>query len=76
MKNVIQLRNELCEVFEEIRKGKVEAGAAKELINAAGKIINSVKIELEYADLRKEVPVIEFLGGTLAPELRSKLGAK
>jgi hypothetical protein len=29
--------------------------------NTAGKIINVQKIQLEYAALRKEAPVIEFL---------------
>lgn len=72
MKNVIQLRNELCEVFDGLRSGAVEAPLAKEVVNAAGKIINTVKLELEYAALRKETPVIEFLGGLKSPEERSK----
>lgn len=42
-----------------------------EFINAAGKIINSVKLEFEYAELRKETPVIDFLGGLKTPEERS-----
>lgn len=72
MKNVIELRNELCIVFDEIREGKVAAPKARELVNAAGKIINSVRLELEYAALRKEVPIIEFLGGDETPTLRAK----
>jgi len=72
MKNVLELRNELCQVFTELREDKVEAPVAKELVNAAGKIINTVKLELEYAALRKETPVIEFLGGLKSPEERSK----
>lgn len=72
MKNIIQLRNELCQVFEELRSKELSPKAAKEIVNAAGKIINSVKIELEYANLRKEVPVIVFLGGDKTPLERSK----
>lgn len=72
MKNVIELRNELCSVFDELRNDKLECKQAKELVNAAGKIINSVKLELEYAALRKETPVIEFLGGEKTPLARSK----
>lgn len=72
MKNVIQLRNELCQVFAELRDNAIGVPVAKELVNTAGKIINSVKLELEYAALRKETPVIEFLGGLKSPEERSK----
>lgn len=72
MKNVIELRNELCAVFNEIRSDTIKAPVARELVNAAGKIINSVRLELEYAALRKEVPIIEFLGGDDAPSLRAK----
>lgn len=72
MKNVIELRNELCAVFDEIRNDQIKAPVARELVNAAGKIINSVRIELEYAALRKEVPVIDFLGGDSPASLRSK----
>jgi hypothetical protein len=71
MKNVIHLRNELCQVFDELRSKEVRVQVAKELVNAAGKIINSVKLELEYAQLRKETPVIDFLGGVKTPEERA-----
>jgi hypothetical protein len=33
----------------------------KELSNAAGKIIGTCKVQIEYAHARKEVPNIEFL---------------
>ena len=72
MKNIIELRNELCAVFDDIKTGAVEISHAKELVNAAGKIINSVRLELEYAALRKETPIIEFLGGDKTPALRAK----
>lgn len=71
MKTVIELRTELCEVFDEIRSDGIDLNKAKELVNAAGKIINSVKLELEYAALRKETPIIEFLGGDDVPKLRA-----
>lgn len=61
--NIVELRNELLTVFDGIKTGEVSLGTAKELVNTAGKIINSVKVQLEYAYLRKETPVIEFLGG-------------
>lgn len=73
MKNVIELRNELCELFNDIKTDSVDLVKAKEMTNAAGKIINSVKLELVYAALRKEQPVIDFMGGELSPSDRNKL---
>lgn len=73
MKNIKQLRAELCLVFNELRAKEISIPQAKELANGAGKIINSVKLELEYASLRKEVPVIDFLGGDKKPEERNKM---
>lgn len=64
MKNNKQLRKELCEVFDKLRSGEMTPGDAKEINNAAGKIIGTVKLELEYASLRNEVPSIPFLDGT------------
>lgn len=59
----MQLRGELLSVFDGIKSGSIAVPVAKELVNTAGKIISSVKVQLEYAYLRKETPVIEFLGG-------------
>lgn len=73
MKNIQELRSELCVLFDQIQNNEVTLPRAKELTNTAGKIINSLKVELVYAALRKEVPVIEFLGGNLSPEERNQL---
>jgi hypothetical protein len=64
MKTVVDLRNELIDVFDRLRKGELSAKDAKELTNAAGKIINSTKVQLEYATLREETPDIAFLNNT------------
>ena len=61
MKNVIDLRNELIAIFEQLKTKEISHADAKELNNSAGKIINSVKIELEYSGLCKVVPNIAFL---------------
>lgn len=75
MKNVIELRTELCSVFDRLNSSGIQTEIAKELVNTAGKIIKSVKLELEYAALRKERPVIEFLGGEKSPAERATEGA-
>lgn len=71
MKNIIELRNQLCTIFDDVQSGKAKMSTAKELVNTAGKIIASLKAELDYAALRKEMPVIDFLGGDDAPKIRA-----
>ena len=61
MKNIVDLRNELVAIFEQLKAKEISYADAKELNNSAGKIINSVKVELEYAALRKAKPEIAFL---------------
>lgn len=61
MKNIIELRTELSKIFNDLKKGRIEAKVASEMNNAAGKIINTVKVQLEYASQRKEKPDIDFL---------------
>jgi len=58
--NVTKLRDDLFEVFENLKSGKVQPKVATEMINAAGKIINSAKVELEYYAQRKEAPTVAF----------------
>ena len=55
-----ELREQLCEVFDGLRSGSLLAKEAKEMNNAAGKIIGSLKVQLEYYHLREEKPEIPF----------------
>ncbi len=63
MKNVTELRDELTKVFHELKAGEIQVKTASEMNNTAGKIINSLKVELEYNQLRGEpaakVPFLE-----------------
>lgn len=61
MKNVTELRDQLSQVFSELRSGVVKHSDAAELANLAGKMINSAKVQLEYYALIKEIPTITFL---------------
>jgi len=56
-----ELRNELLDIFQEIGTGQVDLAVAKEKSNAAGKIIKSASVQLEYAVARNEIPDIPFL---------------
>lgn len=61
MNNINTLRSELSNVFEELRANKIGVLEAKEINNTAGKIIGTIKVELEYAKLKKVEPDIKFL---------------
>lgn len=61
MKNVVELRNNLAKLFGQIKSGEIDCKKASEMNNSAGKMINSLKVELEYASLCKVKPHIKFL---------------
>ena len=72
MSNITTLRGELYKVFQDLRSGEVDVKVAAEMNNTAGKIINTLRTELQYAELRGDPPNISFLneGGatqSLAP---------
>jgi 5-formyltetrahydrofolate cyclo-ligase len=67
MKNVTELREQLSQVFNELRNNTIKHTDAAELANIAGKMINSAKVQLEYYALRKESPTISFLASEEAP---------
>lgn len=61
MKNIVELRNELSELYSNLKAGATDPHIAKELNNAAGKMIGTLKVQLIYAELRDEKPSIPFL---------------
>lgn len=61
MRNITDLRDNLSTLFEQIKSGEVDVKHAAEMNNTAGKIIASLKVQLDYAELRKDVPTIPFL---------------
>ena len=61
MKNIRDLRSELANLYCQFKGGLVNTSHAAGLNNTAGKIINTVKVELNYAMQRKEKPEIAFL---------------
>lgn len=64
--NIDGLRAELAELFFNLKAKKLLPNLGKEMNNSAGKIMQSVKLELEYASLRKEKPDIAFLRASKA----------
>lgn len=61
MENITELRNNLADLFEQIRTDAIDVKHAAEMNNTAGKIIASLKVELDYAEQRQVQPDIEFL---------------
>jgi hypothetical protein len=56
-----ELRAELAAVFAQLKAGAIKPSEAAELANLAGKMIASAKVQVEYAALREDVPLIAFL---------------
>ena len=61
MQNIEELRQSLLENYENMKSKKMDLATGKQLANTAGKIISSVKVELEYCKMKGEKPDIDFL---------------
>ena len=61
MQNITELRTSLSDNYTRMKAGKMGLNMGKELANTAGKIINSLKVELEYNSLLGKKEKIEFL---------------
>lgn len=72
-KNITELRNELLESFDLVKKDPRRLAQAQELANTAGKVIASVKLQLEYSLMLNQEPEIPFLGTTTGKPLRNKV---
>ena len=60
--DITELRDQLIDAFEAVQKGPRRAAQVKEMTNAAGKIILTLRTQIEYAMLRAEEPDILFMG--------------
>lgn len=61
MTTITDIRNDLIDVFNDLKAGRMEAKDAVEINNTAGKIISSAKVQIAYHALRNEAPSIPFL---------------
>jgi hypothetical protein len=60
MKDISELRKKLCSLYEGLDDGTISPKQAVEMNNTAGKIINSLRAQFDYAKIRGEVPLIPF----------------
>ena len=49
--------------YAQLKAGTIEPKVMAELNNTAGKMINTVRVQLDYSAARKEEPNIGFLNG-------------
>lgn len=59
--NIHELTASIAQLFADIGNEAVKANIAKEMNNSAGKIVATIKVQLEYSALRKEAPNIAWL---------------
>ncbi len=61
MKTMKEVREKLVELSGKLESGTMELKIVGEIHNGIGKIINTVRTQLEYSKLRKEKPQIDFM---------------
>ena len=64
-KTTSELRSVLCETIAAVRDKTMPPDAAHAISNASGKIIASLRVELEYRRMRGEVPALPFMESTV-----------
>ena len=61
MQNIKELRESLADKYEKMKANEMEIKIGKELANTAGKVINTLKVELEYNKMVNNKAKIPFL---------------
>ncbi|MBA3350840.1 MAG: hypothetical protein H0U23_00130 [Blastocatellia bacterium] len=62
MKTMLEIREILCDQMDAIKDDKITPNKANSIINAVGKLLHSIRIELEYAKLTGRTPSTKMLG--------------
>lgn len=61
MKNMDEIRTMLCEAIEDLKSEKTTAANVNAVVNATGKILSTIKLEMEYAKLIGKQPKFDFI---------------
>lgn len=69
-KDITELREQLLDAFGWVKSDPRRANQVKEMANTAGKVLGTIKCQLEYAMLKGEEPDIPFLGKTSGKPLK------
>ena len=68
MKHISELTVQLSDLYEGLKNRTIDVKGAAEMNNTAGKIIHAQRVQLEYAELRKEEPDIAFMKTKAKPK--------
>lgn len=66
MKTMQQIREMLCEEIDALRAKTTTPANVNAIVNATGKILTTVKMEMEYAKLMNKQPDLKFMSLSLA----------
>lgn len=61
MKTIKEVREKLVALSSQLESGTLDIKLVAEMHNGIGKIINTIRTQLEYSKLRKEKPQIDFM---------------
>lgn len=61
MTNTTELRNQLIEVFKDLKKRKIDTTAAKSMVALSNSILKSASVEADYNKFLGEKSPIDFL---------------
>lgn len=61
MKSMSELRDILCEQIDALRSEKTTPAKVNAVVNATGKILTSVKLEIEYYRFLGKQPKVDFI---------------
>lgn len=68
--NITELREQLLDAFDWVKSDARRANQVKEMANTAGKVLGTIKLQMEYAMLKGEEPDIPFIGKTSGIKLK------
>lgn len=61
IKNMNDIRAMLCQEIQSLRNKQTTPSSVNAIVNATGKIISTIKLELEYAKLVNKEPAMTFI---------------
>lgn len=70
--DITELREQLLSAFDWVKTDPRRANQVKEMANTAGKVLGTIKCQLEYAMLKGEEPDIPFMGKTSGKTLKQQ----
>lgn len=73
MKNITEIREILCEEIDNLRAKRTTPAYVNAIVNATGKILTTVKMEMEHAKLAGKKPNLAFIEGISETKAQDKI---